>query len=208
MQRATIFQNWLNRIPCVLRQRFFPPRARRIPGSPAPKLHRPPHPRANSPLVFLFPRSPRPACLLIPPPCARRFFCPLPVFASIVPDHFRESQALIRPRSFPTKFSTPGSVPRPTPKAAFQKGVFHARKQSHTTIARLRARENESAESLRCAVRQARRTSIAAPAPRIPRRPHPPAPGSVFFRRAFRATGQSCPQSIDDAPRSVNAPLG
>src|SRR6202035_1060895 len=188
--------------------RFFPPRARRTPGSPAPKLHRPPHLQANSPLSFPFPRLPRPVCLLIPPPCARRFFCPLPEFASSVPDRFRELQALIHRHSCPTKFSAPGSAPRRTPKAAFQKGVSRAKKQIHTAIARLRAREYESAGSLRCVIHPARQRSIAAPAPRIPRRPHPPAPGSVFFRQAFRATGQSCPQSIDDTPRTVNAPSG
>src|ERR1700730_7190069 len=180
MQRAVIFQNSLSRILCELLRPFFPPRARRIPGSPARKLHRPPRPQANSRLVFLFPRSPRPVCLLIPLPCARRFFCLLPVFVSIVPDRFRESPAPIHRRSFPTKFSAPGWVPRPTRKAAFQKGVFRARKQIHTTITRLRARVYESVALSRCAARPTRQTWIAAPVPRIPRRPHPPAPGSVF----------------------------
>src|SRR3984893_12696916 len=207
-QSAAIFQNWLIRIPYALHRPSFPPRARHIPGSPAPKLHRLPHPRADSPLVFLFPRLPRRVCLLIPRPCARRFFCLLPVFASTVPDRFRESPALIRPRSCRTKFSAPDSVPRRTRRAAFRKGVSRVRKRSHTTIACLRAREYESEVSLRCAVRRARQMSIAAPAPHIPRRPHPPIPGSVFFRRVFRATGQSCPQSIDDAFCSVNASMG
>src|SRR6266436_6336886 len=110
--RAAVFQNSRCLRCASLLPPRLPPRARRIPDSPARKSHPPRRPQAMPPPVSP-PLSPQlPACPSIPPPCAQRFFFRRREFSSAAPDRSRESPAPVLPRSSRSKSSAPASAPR------------------------------------------------------------------------------------------------
>src|SRR5712692_1835081 len=205
MHRAATSQNSQRPLRAWLLRRRFPQRVRRILDSPAPKRHRPRFPQAKTAPVFPSPRQRSPVCPSTPPPCVPPFCVPPREFLSAVPSRSRESPAQVLRRSSRSKFSAPASAPRRKPKAASQRNAFPATKQTRTAPVHLRARACESGGSLRCAVRQARRTSKVAPAQDSPRRPRPRVLDSVFFRRAVRYAVHSSLAIIPAFPSPVNA---
>src|SRR6202521_485017 len=204
-RHATIFQNFRCPPRASPQLRRFPLRARRIPGSRAQTPHPPRFPQGMTARASLIPPPWIPVCLLTRPPCAPPSCAPRREFLSAVPGRSRESRARVLRRSSRSRFSAPASAPPRKPKAAFQRNVFRAPKQTHTAPAHLPAHGCGSGGSLRCAARRARRRSKAAPARGIPRRPRPRALDSVFFRRAVREAGQSSFASIAAFPSPVNA---
>src|SRR5216683_2978410 len=205
MRLATTSQNSPRLLRASLRPQRFPPRVRRIPGSPARTPRPPRFPRATTALVSRSPRPRLPACLSTRPPCAPPSCAPRREFSSNARGRSRESPARVLRRSSPTGSSAPASAPRRKPKAASQKNAFPARRQIRIAPAHLPAHGCGSRGSLRCANRRERRTSRAAPARGSPRRPRQRAPDSVFFRQAVREAGQSSLASIAAFPSPVNA---
>src|SRR5216684_1012035 len=188
----------------LLRLRF-PRRARRIRDSPAPKQHRLRFPRAKTPPASPSPQSRFPVCPSTPPPCVPPFCVPRLEFSSAAPNRSHESPAQVPLRSSRSKSSAPRSAPRRKPKAASQKNVFRARRQTHTAPAHLRAHECGLGGLLQYATRREWRTSRAGPARRSPLRLRPRALDAVFFRRGVREAGQSSLASIAAFPSPVNA---
>src|SRR5260370_30854499 len=207
MRRAANSRNSPRLLRASLRPQRFPPRVRRIPGSPARTPRPPRFPRATRAPVSRSPRPRLPVCLSTRPPCAPPSCAPRRQFSSNARGRARESPARVLRRSSPTGSSAPASAPRRKPKAASQKNAFPARRQIRIAPAHLPAHGCGSRGSLRCANRRARRTSRAAPARGTPRRPRQRAPDSVFFRQAVREAGQSSLATIAAFPSPVNAPL-
>src|SRR5713226_4781628 len=205
MHRAATSQNFPHLPRVLLLRPRFPRRVRRIQDSPAPKRHPPRFPQAKTAPVFPSPRQRSPVCPSTPRPCVPPFCVPPREFLSAVPSRSRESPAQVLRRSSRSKFLAPASAPRRKLKAASQKNVFPATRQTHTAPVRLPGHAYGLGGSLRCATRRARRTSKAAPAQDSPRRPRPRVLDSVFFRRAVREAGQSSLASIAAFPSPVNA---
>src|SRR5882762_5342755 len=205
VRRATTSQNFHRPLRASHLRPRLPQHARRIRDSPAPKRHRPRFPQAKTPPASPSPQSRFPVCPSTPPPCVPPFCVPRLEFSSAAPDRCPESPAQVPLRSSRSESSAPGSVLRRKPKAASQKNVSRATRQSRTAPAHLRAHECGLGGLLRCAARRERRTSRAAPARRSPLRLHPRALDAVFFPRAAREAGQSSLASIAAFPSPVNA---
>src|SRR5713226_3732012 len=133
MHRAATSQNFPHLPRVLLLRPRFPRRVRRIQDSPAPKRHPPRFPQAKTAPVFPSPR-----------PCVPPFCVPPREFLSAVPSRSRESPAQVLRRSSRSKFLAPASAPRRKLKAASQKNVFPATRQTRTAPAHLRARACES----------------------------------------------------------------